>query len=392
MKNNNYCVIMAGGIGSRFWPYSRNHKPKQFLDFFGTGRSLLQMTVDRFRPIIPIENMLVVTNVDYKDIILEQIPDMRPEQVLCEPARRNTAPCIAYAVNHIKGVQKFKGSKVQNEDVRIVVAASDHLIVMEEHFRELIEKGLEFVGTNPNILTLGMQPNRPETGYGYIKVAGQPFNGLKAAEQPFKGLMAAEQPFKVSEGEIYPVKQFCEKPNLETAKQMLASGDYLWNSGMFMFSLSTIDAAFHTCLPEMAAQFDRGAAQFGTPAEDAFIAEMFPQCENISIDYGVMEKAEGVCVMPADFGWSDLGTWGSLYDMSEKDERQNVSLHSDALFYESTGNIVTLESGKLCVVQGVDDMIVAEKDNVLLICKRAEEQRIKQMVADAGAKFAGKYN
>lgn len=379
MKNNNYCVIMAGGIGSRFWPYSRNHKPKQFLDFFGTGRSLLQMTVDRFRPIIPIENMLVVTNVDYKDIILEQIPDMRPEQVLCEPARRNTAPCIAYALSHIKGnlsplaplPQRGKGME---NDVRIVVAASDHLIVMEEHFRELIEKGLDFVGANPNILTLGMQPNRPETGYGYIQVKSEEGRG------------------KNEEGEIYPVKQFCEKPNLETAKQMLASGDYLWNSGMFMFSLSTIDAAFHTCLPEMAAQFDRGAAQFGTPAEDAFIAEMFPQCENISIDYGVMEKAEGVCVMPADFGWSDLGTWGSLYDMSEKDEHQNVSLHSDALFYESTGNIVTLESGKLCVVQGVDDMIVAEKDNVLLICKRAEEQRIKQMVADAGAKFEGKYN
>lgn len=374
MKNNNYCVIMAGGIGSRFWPYSRNHKPKQFLDFFGTGRSLLQMTVDRFRPIIPIENMLVVTNVDYKDIILEQIPDMRPEQILCEPARRNTAPCIAYAVNHIKGDQRFKGSKVQSEDVRIVVAASDHLIVMEEHFRELIEKGLDFVGTNPNILTLGMQPNRPETGYGYIQVKSEEGRG------------------KNEEGEIYPVEQFCEKPNLETAKQMLASGDYLWNSGMFLFSLSTIDAAFHTCLPEMAARFDRGTAQFGTPEEDAFIAEMFPKCENISIDYGVMEKAEGVCVMPADFGWSDLGTWGSLYDMSEKDEHQNVSLHSDALFYESTGNIVTLESGKLCVVQGVDDMIVAEKDNVLLICKRAEEQRIKQMVADAGAKFANKYN
>ena len=372
---------MAGGIGSRFWPYSRNHKPKQFLDFFGTGRSLLQMTVDRFRPIIPIENMLVVTNVDYKDIILEQIPDMRPEQVLCEPARRNTAPCIAYAVNHIKGVAPLNppmggsncAEKAEN-DVRIVVAASDHLIVMEEHFRELIEKGLDFVGTNPNILTLGMQPNRPETGYGYIQVKREEGRG------------------KNEEGEIYPVEQFCEKPNLETAKQMLASGDYLWNSGMFLFSLSTIDAAFHTCLPEMAAQFDRGTAQFGTPEEDAFIAEMFPKCENISIDYGVMEKAEGVCVMPADFGWSDLGTWGSLYDMSEKDEHQNVSLHSDALFYESTGNIVTLESGKLCVVQGVDDMIVAEKDNVLLICKRAEEQRIKQMVADAGAKFANKYN
>ena len=384
---------MAGGIGSRFWPYSRNHKPKQFLDFFGTGRSLLQMTVDRFRPIIPIENMLVVTNVDYKDIILEQIPDMRPEQVLCEPARRNTAPCIAYAVNHIKGVQRFKGSKVQSEDVRIVVAASDHLIVMEEHFRELIEKGLDFVGTNPNILTLGMQPNRPETGYGYIKVAPFPPVGHPFPKTHTGVLRAREDNHsEIVEGNIYPVEQFCEKPNLETAKQMLASGDYLWNSGMFLFSRSTIDAAFHTCLPEMAAQFDRGAALFGTPEEDAFIAEMFPKCENISIDYGVMEKAEGVCVMPADFGWSDLGTWGSLYDMSEKDEHQNVSLHSDALFYESTGNIVTLESGKLCVVQGVDDMIVAEKDNVLLICKRAEEQRIKQMVADAGAKFANKYN
>lgn len=361
MNTHNYCVIMAGGIGSRFWPYSRNRKPKQFLDFFGTGRSLLQMTVDRFRPIIPIENVIIVTNVDYKQIILEQIPDMKPEQILCEPARRNTAPCIAYAVSHIKGVQKFKGSKVQNEDVRIVVAASDHLIVMEEHFRELIEKGLDFVSANPNILTLGMQPNRPETGYGYIKVAGQPF-----------------------EGEIYPVKQFCEKPNLETAEKFLAAGDYLWNSGMFMFSLNTIDTAFHSYLPDMAALFDQGADAFGTAHEDAFIAEMFPQCENISVDYGIMEKADGVHVMPANFGWSDLGTWGSLYDMSDKDTDGNVSLHSEAQFYESHGNIVTLESGKLCVMQGMEDMIVAENDRVLLICKRQEEQRIKQWVAAAG--------
>lgn len=368
---------MAGGVGSRFWPFSRNEKPKQFLDFFGTGRSLLQMTVDRFRPIIPIENMLIVTNVAYKQMILEQIPDLGEKQILCEPARRNTAPCIAYAISHIRAICLRKaGMTAQTQDwshpdmrVNIVVAASDHLILEEEAFRATISKAFDFVSSNNAILTLGMQPTRPETGYGYIQYLRQE-----------------------SETDIYPVKTFTEKPNVEMAKVFLDSGDFLWNSGIFIWNLQTISEAFRHLLPEVADRFREGELLMGTDKEEAFIEEIFPKCPNISIDYGIMEKAQNVHVMPSSFGWSDLGTWGSLYELSKKDDANNVSLHSQALFYESEGNVVTLEPGKLAVVQGVNDMIIAEEKGVLLICKKADEQRIKQFVADAQEKYDGKFN
>ena len=376
-KNNNYCVIMAGGVGSRFWPFSREGKPKQFLDFFGTGRSLLQMTVDRFRPLIPIENVFIVTNVAYKDLILEQVPDLSEGQILCEPARRNTAPCIAYATAHIRALcLKRAGLTAANQDwsrpemkANIVVAASDHLILEEEKFRQTISKAFDFASRNKAICTLGMSPTRPETGYGYIQRQADAF-----------------------EDGIYPVKTFTEKPNLEMAKVFLESGDFLWNSGIFIWSLETISEAFRVYLPEVADRFREGELLMGTDQEEQFIEDIFPKCPNISIDYGVMEKAENVFVLPSSFGWSDLGTWGSLYDLSEKDAQRNVSLHSDALFYEAEGNVVTLEPGKLAVVQGVEDLIIAEQNNVLLVCKKAEEQRIKQFVADAQVKFAGKYN
>ena len=343
MKSNNYCVIMAGGIGSRFWPFSREEKPKQFLDFFGTGRSLLQMTVDRFRPIVPIENMIVVTNVAYKELILEQIPDMHESQILCEPARRNTAPCIAYATAWIKE---------RTSQANIVVAASDHLILEEEKFRNVILKAFAFTGQHEAICTLGMQPTRPETGYGYIQFEGT--------------------------SDICPVKQFKEKPDLETAKKYLASGDYLWNSGIFVWSLETIDKAIATYLPEVAEIFAKGKGIIGTDQEAAFINEYFPQCPNISVDYGIMEKSDNVFVLPSSFGWSDLGTWGSLYELSEKDEHGNVSLHSETHYYEAEGNIVVLEPGKVAIVQGVNDMIIVEEKGALLVCKKAEEQRIKE--------------
>lgn len=401
-SKNNYCVIMAGGVGSRFWPFSRENKPKQFLDFFGTGRSLLQMTVDRFRPIVPIENMFIVTNISYKQMILEQIPDMHESQILCEPARRNTAPCIAYATAHIRalclqraygwtkdectqlegytkeGSMKGNKSLPKFQDIdwskpemqaNIVVAASDHLILEEEKFRQTILKAFDFVSKNKAIATLGMHPTRPETGYGYIQYLKD--NG---------------------QDDIYPVKTFTEKPNLEMAKVFLESGDFLWNSGIFIWNLQTISEAFRYLLPEVADRFREGELLMGTEKEEAFIEEIFPKCPNISIDYGIMEKADNVYVLPSSFGWSDLGTWGSLYELSEKDADKNVSLHSSALFYEATGNIVTLEHGKLAVVQGVDDMIVAEQQGVLLICKKAEEQRIKQFVADVQGRFEGKYN
>ena len=359
---------MAGGIGSRFWPYSREEKPKQFLDFFGTGRSLLQMTVDRFRPLIPIENVLIVTNKAYKEIILEQIPDMQEEQILCEPARRNTAPCIAYAVAAIKSRVESRESK----DIRIVVAASDHLILEEEKFRAKIQQAFDFVSANKAIVTLGMEPTRPETGYGYIQVE----SGKRKAESGERKAESGERK------DIYPVKEFKEKPDLETAKAYLKSGDYLWNSGIFIWSLDTINEAINQYLPEIADIFKRGEGVIGTDKERTFIEENFPKCPNISVDYGILEKADNVFVLPSSFGWSDLGTWGSLYELSDKDEKGNVSLHSEAKFYEAEGNIVVLESGKKAIVQGVNDMIIAEENGALLICKKPEEQRIKNWILD----------
>ena len=375
---NNYCVIMAGGVGSRFWPFSRNSKPKQFLDFFGTGKSLLQMTVDRFRPLVPIENMLVVTNVRYLETVLQQVPDLTVEQVLCEPARRNTAPCIAYAVAHIKSKVRQRagvGKDVPWDDNRlnanIVVAPSDHLILQEEKFQDAIRHGFEFIGNHDALLTLGMKPTRPETGYGYIQAeSGQPMD----------------------EGSICKVRAFTEKPELALAKVFVESGDFFWNSGIFLWNLRAIRAAFREFLPEVVEKFMAGEDSMGTDHEESFIQEMFPTCPNVSIDYGVMEKAKNVYVMPSDFGWSDLGTWGSLYELSEKDENQNVTLHAEASYYDSKGNIVTLPEGHLAVIQGLEDTIVAESDGVLLICKRDAEQQIRQFCMDAEVKYDSKFN
>lgn len=379
MNTNNYCVIMAGGIGSRFWPYSRNHRPKQFLDFFGTGKSLLQMTVDRFRPLVPIENVLIVTNVLYRDLILEQIPDMKADQVLCEPARRNTAPCIAYAVAHIRAMafQKVYGRHMQKDEVvdwndeklnvRMVVAPSDHLILQEAEFQRVISEGLEFVSQNDSLLTLGMKPTRPETGYGYIQMAG-------------------------NEGVLRKVKTFTEKPNLELAKVFVESGEFVWNSGIFLWNLRTICGEISRNIPDLAEKFVAGECYMGTEEEEAFIEKMFPSCPNISIDYGVMEKAKSVHVMMADFGWSDLGTWGSLYDLSNKDEHQNVSLKCTTSFYDSENNIVVLPEGHLGVIKGLNGYIVAESDGVLLICPKKDEQQIRDFVKDAEVKYEGKFN
>ena len=374
MKENNYCVIMAGGVGSRFWPFSRNDKPKQFLDFFGTGRSLLQMTVDRFRPIVPIEHILIVTNVLYRDQVLEQIPDLQPNQVLCEPARRNTAPCIAYAVAHIEGMRRAAKGMDGDEKVNIVVAPSDHLILQEEKFRQTIEQGFEFIQEHDALLTLGMKPTRPETGYGYIQFT---VDNLQLTDL---------------EGSIQKVKAFTEKPNLELAKKFVESGDFLWNSGIFIWSLDSIRTAFQEFLPEIASKFAEGAEAMGTDKEDAFIQAIFPACPSISIDYGVMEKAKNVHVMPSDFGWSDLGTWGSLYDLSAKDNNANVTLHCEASYYDSHGNIVTLPKGHLAVIQGLEDTIVSESDGVLLICKRDAEHQIRQFFMDADVKYEGRFS
>lgn len=383
MKENNYCVIMAGGVGSRFWPFSRNEKPKQFLDFFGTGRSLLQMTIDRFRPLIPIENILIVTNVIYREQVLEQIPDLQPSQVLCEPARRNTAPCIAYAMARIKAmVQKAKSG-----NANIVVAASDHLILQEDTFRSTIAKCFDFIDKNDALVTLGMKPTRPETGYGYIQI------GESAAhDSVIENSVAA-----MGDEVMRKVKAFTEKPDLEVAKKFVESGDFLWNSGIFIWNLRTVEHALQEHMPELAQKFGLGTDTvsenvFGTEQEEAFIQDMFPTCPSISIDYGLMEKAHNVCVMPSDFGWSDLGTWGSLYDMSEKDDAHNVTLHCDASYYDSHGNIITLPKGHLAVIQGLENCIVSEANGVLLICKREDEQKIREFYMDAEVKYNGKFS
>lgn len=348
---------MAGGVGSRFWPFSRNNRPKQFLDFFGTGRSLLQMTFDRFRHLVPAENILIVSNVIYRDLILEQLPEIQASQVLLEPNRRNTAPCIAYAVNRIKAI---------TDKANIIVAPSDHLILKEIDFLETIKTGLDFVENNNNLLTLGIKPSRPETGYGYIQI---------------------------DEGEtsLRRVKTFTEKPNAELAQIFYETGEFFWNSGIFLWNLQTIDKAFTQLLPDVANRFKAGKELYNTEKEQAFIDEMYPSCPNISIDYGIMEKAENVYVLCSDFGWTDLGTWGSLYEMSPKDENNNVTLKCKTKFYESNHNIVALPPEKLAVIQDLEGYIVAESDNVLLICKLDEEQRIRQFVNDVSVSLDEKY-
>lgn len=349
---------MSGGIGSRFWPFSREARPKQFLDFFGTGRSLLQMTVDRFRKILPIENIFIVTNNEYAQMIKDVLPELNPNQILLEPMRRNTAPCIAFATYHINSF---------NPNANIVVAPSDHLILKEDEFVKIIQNAFAFVETHNTLLTLGIRPSRAETGYGYIQMSDEKLDG------------------------VTKVKVFTEKPSLELAKVFFESGEFLWNSGIFIWNNNTILEAFRQHLPEITSRFDQGIDVFGTEKEKAFIDENFPFCPNTSIDYGIMEKAENVYVQAADFGWSDLGTWGSLYEISEKDEDANAALIANTLFFDSSENVVTLPAGKLAVIQGLEGYIVAEADNVLLVCKKEEEQRIKQFVADVKLKYGEKY-
>ncbi len=350
---------MGGGIGSRFWPFSREEQPKQFLDFFGTGRSLLQMTFDRFASFIPKENIFVVTNEAYVDKVREQLPEMLPSRVLGEPCRRNTAPCIAYAMYYIRSI---------DPTANVVVAPSDHLILKETEFALAVERALMYVGDIPSLITLGIRPSRPETGYGYIQVAAP----------------ATEH--------LLHVKTFTEKPDIEMAKLFFSSGEFLWNSGMFVWNIETITKAFARYLPEIASQLDEQQI-YATDQEKAFIEDRFPRCPSISIDYGIMEKAENVLVMPVDFGWADLGTWGALYELGTPDEDKNVTLKSKALFYEASGNLVAVDDPeRIVVLQGVDNCIVAESDNVLLICKQDQEQRIKHFVADAALQFGDKYN
>ncbi|WP_071147755.1 mannose-1-phosphate guanylyltransferase [Bacteroides ihuae] len=357
-NKDNYCVIMGGGIGSRFWPFSRKTLPKQFLDFFGTGRSLLQQTFDRFNKIIPAENIFIVTNAMYADLVKEQLPGLKSEQILLEPTRRNTAPCITWAAYHIRAL---------NPDANIVVAPSDHLILKEGDFLDTIEKGLYFVSQSNKLLTLGIKPNRPETGYGYIQIAE------KEAEN------------------FYKVKTFTEKPELELAKVFVESGEFYWNSGLFIWNVNTIITAVEELIPELAEILAEGESAYGTSKESAFIDSHFPACPNVSIDFGIMEKANNVYVSLGDFGWSDLGTWGSLYDLSPKDLDKNVVLKCQSIIYDGRDNIIALPEGKLAVIEGLEGYLIAESDNVLLICKKDEEHAIRKYVNDAQIKLGDDY-
>jgi mannose-1-phosphate guanylyltransferase len=361
MNKNNYCVIMAGGIGSRFWPMSRNAFPKQFLDILGTGKTLLKQTYERFLKICPPENILVVTNEAYVDLVLKQLPDLKPDQVLGEPYRKNTAPCIAFA--------SYKISQL-NPDANVVVAPSDHIILQENDFINAINKGLEFVSGNESLLTLGIQPNRPDTGYGYIQ-----FIDDKHQE----------------ENKISKVKTFTEKPDLEMAKFFLQTGEFLWNAGIFLWSVKAIHKAIREHLPDMDGLFKEAAAHFNTSAEGEFVKKAYEQCTNISIDFGVMEKARNVFVMSADFGWSDLGTYGSLYEHIKHDTNGNAVVGKNVLVYDSKNCMINVPKEKLVVVQGLEDYIVVESENVLLICRKSDEQQIRQFVNDVkltkGEKF-----
>ncbi|MCM1111385.1 MAG: mannose-1-phosphate guanylyltransferase [Clostridium sp.] len=354
-----YCVIMCGGIGSRFWPYSRADKPKQFIDFLGTGRSLLQMTFDRVLNVVRPENIYIVTNVQYASLIAEQLPELPAESILCEPARRNTAPCIAWATWTIAA---------RDPEASILVTPSDHMITRENIFVDCLARGFEFVEQNDALLTLGIQPTRPETGFGYIQ------EGPEAAPG------------------ILRVKTFTEKPSLELAKVFIESGDFLWNSGLFLWRASVIKEAFRHYAPDWIGKFDDNSSLFGTPAEAAFIRENFAGCPSISIDFAIMEKADNVYVERGSFGWTDLGTWSALYDNSPKNQEQNVTQNCQVMAYNSRGNIFAVsDPSKLVVVSGLDDCIVADAGDVLLICPKSEEQRIKQFVNDVESRYDDKY-
>ena len=340
---------MAGGVGSRFWPMSTAEKPKQFIDVLGVGKSLLQLTVDRFSTIVAPENVWVVTNKTYAETVAEQLPAMPRDHILCEPCRRNTAPCIAYVSWRIKS---------KDPKANIVVSPSDHVVLDVQEFRRVITQCMKFTSDSDAIVTLGMKPNRPETGYGYIE-ANLSANSLRNKE-------------------IFRVDSFREKPDLETAKHYISRNNYFWNAGIFIWNVSTIVNAFRIYQPTMAKIFESLLPIYGTAQEQEKIDQLFSECENISVDYAIMEKAEEIFVCPADFGWSDLGTWGSLHQQTKKDLYGNACIGQDINVFETHNCMIHTTQEKKVVIQGLDGYIVAENNDTLLICKLSEEQRIKQ--------------
>lgn len=345
---NTYVIIMAGGVGTRFWPFSRKNYPKQFHDVLGTGRSLIQQTMDRFEGVCPMENIYVVTSAEYKDLVKEHLPELSDDQILLEPYRRNTAPCIAYACYKIAS---------RNPAANVVVAPADHIILKEETFRDTIRIALGATRHEEILVTLGIQPSRPDTGYGYIQYI------------PDKTM-------------IKKVKTFTEKPHHELAVQFLESGDFVWNAGIFVWNVQALKNAVKKYLPETAELFEEGNKLYYTSAEAGFINKIYSHCGNVSIDNGIMEKADNVHVVLSSFGWSDLGTWKSLYEVSEKDENENVT-EGTLIIHDTTDCIVKTPKTKLVVLNGLHGFIVAEYDGVLLICKKEDEQKVKKLVAEA---------
>ena len=350
MTKNNYVAIMAGGIGSRFWPMSRTDFPKQFLDILNTGRTLIQSTYDRFALFIPKEHIYIVTTDQYKDIVAEQLPDLPVGNILCEPSRKNTAPCIAYIAYKLLQI---------NPNANLICAPADHIILEPENFKKTCLQALHFTSNIKALVTLGIKPTHPNTGYGYIQ-----YDQLAVSEN------------------VYKVKTFTEKPDKELAKTFISSGDFLWNAGIFVWQIKNIIRAFEIFLPEMHEVFDAERNSFNTPAEKEAIERIYPLCVNISIDYGVMEKADNVYIIPSSFGWSDLGTWASAYDNLEKDYLDNAVAGSNVMIIDATKNIIHADNKKLILIQGLDDYIVVDTADVLLICKKDKEQAIKEYVAE----------
>lgn len=360
MQNkNHYVAIMAGGIGSRFWPMSRTAYPKQFLDVLHTGKTLVQWTYERYAKFIPAENIYIVTSDEYVDIVKEQLPLLPINNILAEPSKKNTAPCIAYI--------SFKLAQI-NPDAKFIVAPSDHLILEEERFQEIALKALDFVENIKALVTLGIQPTHPNTGYGYIQYEG----------------------LEVTSG-VYKVKTFTEKPDLEIAKSFIESGDFLWNAGIFAWKVSSVLAAFEKYQPEMYELFDQEKMHFNTDQEIQAIQKIYPQCVNISIDIAIMEKANNVYVIPASFGWSDLGTWNSAYENMEKDYLDNAVASDNVIVIDATKCMINAPKEKLVVVQGLDDFIVVDTKDVLLICSKEKEQSIKEYVAEVKRNKGDKY-
>lgn len=353
---NTYCVIMAGGVGARFWPLSRQSCPKQFQDILGTGKSFIRHTFERFLPMIPAGNFLVVTNRRYRELVLEHLPELKPEQVLCEPIGRNTAPCVSYAAYSLLG---------RDPDARMIVTPSDHLILDETTFRSVIGECLEFIRTHDALMTVGIRPSRPDTGYGYIQVS--------------------------DDRAISKVKSFTEKPGLELAQTFLQCGEFFWNSGIFVWKVADIVRALERFLPENSALFRGILSAYGTLGEQAAVERVFAECRPISINYGVMEKADNAYVRCGDFGWSDIGTWGSFYQHARKDRYANAKPDEGCYAYDTRSCIISLPKGKAAVISGLKDYIVVDTEDVLMICPRAEEQNIRKFIDEVkyneGEKF-----